>query len=403
MEIKEYSPTEAGLSDIKSRMEGVTYDVTNVLGMAQAKRDRKELVTLRTSLESMRKELKKPALERSRLIDAEATRIKGQIIILEEPIDKQIKVEEKRLSDIKEEKRLEAQKRDFGIMESITKIKTMIDRVGTFHAAKFDECLAFIEAMDLTEEKFLTFLPLAIEARDQALKDITAIRDAKVEAEAEAERVEKERLAKLETERIEREAEDERLKEEKETLRIEREAFDKQKDETDRISGIKEKILEYYGPSNLVNIHDLSTHEITGFIKHLETQCTEEVFAEFTREADCKREDLLRSLTDILAAAEERERVAAQLKKDQEKQIEDKRIADEKETKRLQDVAAEEEKKRLAAEKEKRKLARQKKLADNKCDTSRIAFNRIISVIATPDMTPDEKLDAIGILAEANA
>lgn len=404
MEIKEYSPTEAGLTDIKSRMEGVTYDVTNVLGMAQAKRDRKELVTLRVSLEGMRKTLKAPALERSRLIDAEATRIKALIIILEEPIDKQIKAEEKRLSDIKEEKRLAAQKRDMEIMESITKLSTMVDRVSTFHAAKLQECIDFINSMELTEEKFLTFLPLAIEARDKALKEITEIQTAKAEAEAEADRIETKRLADLETERVEREAADKKLKEDQETLRLQQEEFDKQKEETDRVNGIKAKIEADYGPGRLNAVNSLTSKGIGVLIEQFQVVCTEDVFAELTREADCKREDLIRSLTGLQAAAKEREAAAEQLKKDQEKVAEDKRIADDLEKKRLGDAAKLAEEKRVDAVREKQKLASAKKLSDAKCADASTAFKQILVIIekAETAMSFSEKLAEIQIIAEAN-
>jgi hypothetical protein len=401
--IKEYSPTEAGLTDIKSRMEGVIYDVTNVLGMAQAKRDRKELVTLRTTLEAKRVELKAPALERSRLIDAEASRIKGEISAIEQPIHLQIKAEENRVAALKKDKRLAAQQRDFAIMESITKLKTMIDRVGTFHAAKLDECLDSIEGMELTEEKFLTFLPLAIEARDQTLKDITAIRDAKVTAEAEAERVETERLAGLETERLKKVKDDKELAAGQEALRKQQEAFDEQKKETDRINGIKAMIESYYGPVLLGYASNMNASEIGELIEQLHNVCTEEFFAEFTREADCKREDLIRSLTDILAAAKDREAADEQLKKDREKVADDKRIADEKETKRLQEEADESEKKRLAAEKLKRKAERAKKLADAKCKDASTAFKQILDFCQLGQTKPAEAIEQIQIIAEANA
>lgn len=52
--------------------------------------------TLRTSLEAKRKELKAPALERSRLIDSEAKRIESEIRSLEDPIDALITAEEQR-------------------------------------------------------------------------------------------------------------------------------------------------------------------------------------------------------------------------------------------------------------------------------------------------------------------
>ena len=76
-QIAEYSPTAAGVAELRSRLAGVAYDLRTVKGQEAARKDRLECVRLRTSLEAMRKALKAPALERSRLIDAEAKRIAG--------------------------------------------------------------------------------------------------------------------------------------------------------------------------------------------------------------------------------------------------------------------------------------------------------------------------------------
>mgnify|MGYP000576626776 CR=1 FL=1 len=110
--LAEYSPTAAALADLRQRFAGVVWDVTTTKGNNEARAARLELVKLRTSLEAKRKELKAPALERSRLIDAEAARITGEIVALERPIDEQIKVAElaqglparARLSDLNKQK-----------------------------------------------------------------------------------------------------------------------------------------------------------------------------------------------------------------------------------------------------------------------------------------------------------
>lgn len=92
--IQEYSKTAAALADLHEIYAGVVYDVTTTKGMTEAKEGRKELRTLRTDLEKMRVAIKAPALERCRLIDAEAKDITAKLLALEEPIDAQIKAEE---------------------------------------------------------------------------------------------------------------------------------------------------------------------------------------------------------------------------------------------------------------------------------------------------------------------
>ena len=95
-EIAEYNPVEAGLVELRSRLENVSYDVTTTKGMAVAKADRAEVRALRTSLEAKRKEIKAPAIAHCKLIDEEAKRITAELLKLETPIDEQIKKEENR-------------------------------------------------------------------------------------------------------------------------------------------------------------------------------------------------------------------------------------------------------------------------------------------------------------------
>lgn len=63
--------------DLRARFGGVAFDLTTTKGDKEARAARMELVKLRTSLEAKRKELKAPALERSRMIDSEAKRIEA--------------------------------------------------------------------------------------------------------------------------------------------------------------------------------------------------------------------------------------------------------------------------------------------------------------------------------------
>ena len=93
-EIAEYSATEAGLAELRARMANVHYDCTTVKGMIVAKADRAEVRGLRTGLETMRKQIKAPALAHCKLIDAEAARITTALLELETPIDAQIKARE---------------------------------------------------------------------------------------------------------------------------------------------------------------------------------------------------------------------------------------------------------------------------------------------------------------------
>lgn len=93
-QIVEYSKTAAAIAELTDIYKGAVYDVTTTKGMKDAKDGRAELRTLRVDLEAMRVSIKAPALERCRLIDAEAKDITAKIKALEDPIDAQIKFEE---------------------------------------------------------------------------------------------------------------------------------------------------------------------------------------------------------------------------------------------------------------------------------------------------------------------
>jgi colicin import membrane protein len=94
--IAEYNETAAALARLAKEYKGIVFPVETRDGMALAIKGRAELRGYRVALEKKRKELKAPALERSRLIDAEAQRITAEIVALESPIDEAIKSEEGR-------------------------------------------------------------------------------------------------------------------------------------------------------------------------------------------------------------------------------------------------------------------------------------------------------------------
>jgi len=94
--VAEYSPIAAGLAAARARYADVVWDLTTTRGNEEARRARKELVSLRTGLEAKRKEIKAPLLAQAKLVDDEARRITAELLQLEEPIDELIKADERR-------------------------------------------------------------------------------------------------------------------------------------------------------------------------------------------------------------------------------------------------------------------------------------------------------------------
>lgn len=225
--IAEYSPTAAALAGLRERLANVAYDVSTTKGLDVAKRDRAEVRDLRVSLEKKRVELKAPALERSRLIDAEAKRITAELEELEKPIDQQIKAEEAR----KDEKRKAAEMAEIGrvlsIMEAIGEINmapALLQRKSAeFIAAE----LGVMRDAVLDASVYQEMLPQAKEVHIAAIAKVELLLKAKRHDEAESAKMAAERA---ELEQLRAAAAGQRRKDEAaakaaddETARVERE------------------------------------------------------------------------------------------------------------------------------------------------------------------------------------
>lgn len=191
-EIREYNETEVALADFRLRYHNLVFNVATTAGMADAKAARMFLRTQRTGLEKRRKQLKEDILARGRLIDGEAKRITGEIVSLEDPIDAQIRVEEERKEQARMEKaRIEA--------ERVQAIHDKIDAIrnhGATVQTELDELTVLLDrakAINVTQDEYQEFAPLAALTRDNAIAQLQALADARrtfeqQRAEQEAER-----------------------------------------------------------------------------------------------------------------------------------------------------------------------------------------------------------------------
>ena len=207
--IQEYSQTEAALADLRQRYGNVVFDVATTKGMDVAKKGRAEIRGYRTALEIKRKEIKAPALERCRLIDDEAKRITAELVALEDPIDELIKAEEQR----KERERLAKEQQERARIDAI---HARIADFGASVVALAGKPAATIEAalevaeMFVIDESFGEFTRQASLAKSAAIDKLRELHAAVVEQEAEQARIkaEREELAKLKAEQAQREAEE---------------------------------------------------------------------------------------------------------------------------------------------------------------------------------------------------
>lgn len=185
--IAEYSATEKGLALLRDKLKDAKYDVTTTAGMDLACKDRRECVTLRTSLEAKRKEIKAPALARCQQIDSEAKRIEAEIVALEGPINEQIKAEENRKAEIKRQKEEAEALRVTTIKERIAVITGLhLKLVNVPNSLSMREIIQTVrEQVTATEAEFQEWQPMAQMAIDETLRQMEIIVADKEAAEIE--------------------------------------------------------------------------------------------------------------------------------------------------------------------------------------------------------------------------
>ncbi len=89
-----YTPTVVALNEMAAKIAGHTFDCTTPAGDTEARQTRKFFVELRTSLDKLRLEKKRPLLVEGKALDDEARKIETAILVMEGPIDAQIKAQE---------------------------------------------------------------------------------------------------------------------------------------------------------------------------------------------------------------------------------------------------------------------------------------------------------------------
>ena len=272
--ITEYNVTAQALDELRQRLAGKVYALQTVAGDKEARADRLELVKLRSSLESKRKELKAPALERSRLIDAEAKRIEGEILALEGPIDKQIKADEARREEERAARAAAEAARVEALRKRIEYLRGIAPRAAGKPAAEVAAKIAMVEGITIGPD-FAEFQSEAQDVHAQVLEQLREMHTATVAQEEAAARVK---------------AESERLA---------------------RVDHYGRKLMELRSLS--VGMGSRSAAAIRVALDTLRTLAIDaEGWAEFATQAEEARTAVLAELSQMLEAAETREAIAAQ-------------------------------------------------------------------------------------------
>lgn len=203
-QIQEYNQTAAALTELRARYVR-EYDLSTTAGMTEAKAARATIRGYRVALEKTRVEIKAPALERTRLIDAEAKRITAELLAIEEPIDAAIKAEEQRKADEKAAKERAETDRVESIRLRIAYFSDQVIAASNRDSRTIQAILNDVEAAKLDEQDYQEMLPAAVAAKIAAIEKLEDMCDERIAYEAEQERIKAEQAAEAARIQAERE------------------------------------------------------------------------------------------------------------------------------------------------------------------------------------------------------
>lgn len=396
--VAEYSATEAALAEMRKLFAGKTYDVTTKDGLAEAKKDRYGLRTLRTKLEAKRVEIKAPVLHQARLIDSEAARLTKEIAALEDPIDAKITAQEK----VEAEKRAAAEKAAQERVAGIEKRIADLERLpATLVGKPVQELAAALMALgaDRPGDWAQEFAPKAGQIHAEVVTRVGAMHDAAVAAAAEAKRLAEERAA------LERQQAEHRAAEEK--AKAEREASERQaKEYAERAAAALSEITGIRQQSIIAQIGRAGVR-VGGTIACIEETLAEteawpvdaEYFGIYAAAAVKAKAETVAQIKDLLAAARARAYQEAALKAERDRLDADRRAKEEAEhqaklaKEREAEALARAEREKQAAEEERQ---RQERLAAEARE--REARDAREAVEREERRKEQERLDARGML-----
>lgn len=351
-EIAEYTKTENALAELRTKYKDAVFDVATTKGISEARAARAELRTLRTDLEKERVRIKAPALERCRLIDAEAKRITVELAALEDPIDSIIKAEENRKEQERLRKLEEERQRQIAIQSAIDGMRNVPASLIGKPAIIIKGQLAKLKEQSLDLDFFGEYFRQAEDAHAAAVAKVQEMLQTALDAEAEAARVkaEREELERMraENERLQREAEERRRadelraqREREDAERKEREAREAQereqaeavakekaekeaalKRERERIEAIRAAIDAIKNvPANISRLKASEVREEIEALEILNPRASRVDFAEFKQEAEEAYDSTLVHLQQVAFEAQRRDEQEAleQLRREEDR------------------------------------------------------------------------------------
>lgn len=188
-----------GLAELKAKYAGIVFDVSTAKGMKEAATARAAIRGPRVEVEKVRKECKAPILALGKEIDARAAAITLELLALEDPVDQQITAEQDRREQEKAHKAEVERARIAGIHRDI---ESDLRGVPTAMLGRTAEQLSFaihdVVAIEITAERFAEFVDTATAGKESALVRLREMHAKQLAHEADQERLrlEREELAR---------------------------------------------------------------------------------------------------------------------------------------------------------------------------------------------------------------
>ncbi len=228
--VAQITATEVGIAKLGKKYQSAVFAVDKAAGMMDAKKARKEIRAPRYNIENIRKDAKAPVIALGRSIDSLAKDLTAELLLLETPIDAQIKAEEGRIAAAKQKLIDDENDRVQGIKDRIEKLFDGIQTVinsgkGSEYVGK---CIAAYKDKPI-DDSYAEFKDDAQRTWDSGLTQLENHLSTVTEMEYEAKRIADERaeLAELRDIQEKRDAADAKEREKAEAERIAKEAEDR--------------------------------------------------------------------------------------------------------------------------------------------------------------------------------
>jgi colicin import membrane protein len=190
--LTDINAVSTGIADLTSQYGGVVYEVATTVGMDEAKAARLAIRTPRYEVERIRKAAKAPLLALGKKLDAEASRIESELLKIETPIDQQIKAEEAR-KETERQAKIDAEvRRVADLQERVAELRGCQTLSPTDGSKLIADHIQDLERMFI-DDSYQEFQQQAIDAKAGGLARLEALHTAAVAHEAEQARIKAER------------------------------------------------------------------------------------------------------------------------------------------------------------------------------------------------------------------